>query len=194
MKSNMVTRCEWPSSNPLMITYHDEEWGTPVHDDQKLFEFLLLEAFQAGLSWETILNRREGFRNAFDNFDYKKIVNYTDEDVQRLMNDEGIIRNRLKILSTISNAKLFMEIQKEFGSFDKYIWKFVNNKPIQNNKKSISDIQATTEVSDEMSKELKKRGFKFFGSTIAYAFMQAAGLVNDHTTDCFRFKEVETLK
>ena len=190
----MITRCEWPADNDLMIKYHDEEWGTPVHDDQKFFEFLLLEAFQAGLSWEIILKRREGFRKAFDNFDYKKIINYTEEDVERLMNNEGIIRNRLKIVSTISNAKLFIEIQKEFGSFNKYIWGFVNDKPINNNRKSMSDIPATTKVSDELSKELKKRGFKFFGSTIAYAFMQAAGLINDHTTECFRYKEVETLK
>jgi DNA-3-methyladenine glycosylase I len=184
----MVKRCAWPSDNELMIKYHDEEWGVPLHDDKKLFEFLVLESAQAGLSWLTILKRREGYRKAFSDFDYNKIVNYTEEDVERLMNDEGIIRNKLKILSTISNAKHFIEIQKEFGSFDKYIWSFVNHKQILNQNKEMLDIQPNTEVSDTMSKDLKKRGFKFVGSTICYAFMQATGLVNDHTIDCFRYE------
>ena len=171
-----------------MIKYHDEEWGVPLHDDKKLFEFLVLDAFQAGLSWSTILNKRENFRKAFDGFDYKKIAKYSDKDFERLIMDAGIIRNRLKILATIENAKQFMEIQKEFGSFDKYIWGFVNGKPLVNNFKSLKEIPAKTEISDEMSKDLKKRGFKFVGSTICYAFMQAAGLVNDHTLNCFRRK------
>ena len=171
-----------------MIKYHDEEWGVPLHDDKKLFEFFVLDAFQAGLSWSTILNKRENFRKAFDGFDYKKIAKYSDKDFERLIMDAGIIRNRLKILATIENAKQFMEIQKEFGSFDKYIWGFVNGKPLVNNFKSLKEIPAKTEISDEMSKDLKKRGFKFVGSTICYAFMQAAGLVNDHTLNCFRRK------
>lgn len=184
----MVKRCEWPSNNELMIKYHDEEWGLPVHDDRKLFEFIVLESAQAGLSWQTILNRRESYRKAFDNFDYKKIAKYTDKAVERLMNDESIIRNRLKILSTISNAQNFIKIQEEFGSFDKYIWSFVNDKPIVNRIKKLSEIQANTEVSDKMSKDLKEHGFKFVGSTICYAFMQSVGLVNDHVTYCFRYK------
>lgn len=184
----MVKRCEWPSNNELMIKYHDEEWGVPLRDDKKLFEFIVLDSAQAGLSWSTILNRREGYRKAFSNFDYKKIAKYTQKDFDRLIKDERIIRNKLKITSTISNAKNFIEIQKEFGSFNKYIWSFVNHKQIVNKIKKMSDIPANTEVSDAMSKDLKKRGFKFVGSTICYAFMQAAGLVNDHTTDCFRYK------
>ena len=172
-----------------MIKYHDEEWGVPVHDDKKLFEFLLLDAFQAGLSWSTILNKRENFRKAFHNFDYKKIAKYTDEDQARLLENAGIIRNRLKIKSTILNAQIFQEIQKEFSSFSKYIWQFVNNKPIKNKIKTIKDYQAKTPISDKISADLKSRGMKFVGSTIIYAFMQAAGLVNDHTIDCFRRSE-----
>jgi DNA-3-methyladenine glycosylase I len=183
-------RCEWPN-NELMIKYHDEEWGVPVHNDTLLFEFLVLETAQAGLSWQTILNRREGYRKAFCNFDYKKVSRFNDEDVERLMLDTSIIRNRLKINSTISNAKLFLEVQREFGSFDKYIWGFVNGKPIVNKFKKLSDIPANTSISNMMSKDLKKRGFKFVGSTICYAFMQAAGLVNDHVVDCFRYQEVQ---
>ncbi len=171
-----------------MVKYHDEEWGVPLHDDKKLFEFMVLDSAQAGLSWSTILNRREGYRKAFSNFDYKEIAKYTKKDVERLMKDERIIRNRLKITTTISNAENFMKIQKEFGSFDEYIWSFVNHKPIVNRTKKLSDIPANTKVSDSMSKDLKKRGFKFVGSTICYAFMQAAGLVNDHVTHCFRYK------
>lgn len=186
----MKTRCNWTKDDELMIAYHDEEWGVPIHDDKKLFEFMLLDAFQAGLSWKTILHRRENFSNAFDNFDYKKIAKYSEEKYNKLLLDESIIRNRLKIKATIENAKAFIEIQKEFGSFDKYIWQFVNNKPIVNKWKTISEIPAFSKESDNMSKDLKKRGFKFVGTTICYSFMQAAGLVNDHIVSCFRFKEV----
>ena len=187
----MTNECEWPANNELMIKYHDEEWGLPVHDDQTLFEFLVLETAQAGLSWTTILNRREGYRKAFDNFDYKKVAKYTEKDFERLMNDERIIRNKLKIRTTITNAQNFIKIQKEFGSFDKYIWGFVNGKQKVNKINSMKEIQANTEISDAMSKDLKARGFKFVGSTICYAFMQAAGLVNDHVVGCFRYKECQ---
>jgi len=173
-----------------MLQYHDEEWGVPVHDDKKLFEFLLLDSFQAGLSWQTILNKRENFKKAFDSFDAKKIAKYDKAKKARLMKDEGIIRNRLKIESSVDNAKGFLAIQKEFGSFDKYVWEFVGNKPKQNRFKNMSDIPATSAESDMLSKDLKKRGFRFVGSTIVYAFMQGAGLVNDHATYCFRSKEV----
>jgi len=183
-----MDKCEWCLGSELMIKYHDEEWGVPLHDDKGLFEFFVLDAFQAGLSWSTILNKRENFRKAFDGFDYEKIAKYDEKDFERLVNDVGIIRNRLKILATIENAKQFMKIQEEFGSFDKYIWRFVNHKPLVNNFKTMKEIPAKTEISDEMSKDLKKRGFKFVGSTICYAFMQAAGLVNDHTVDCFKRK------
>ena len=171
-----------------MIEYHDKEWGVPVHDDRKLFEMITLEGAQAGLTWATILKRRKTYRKAFDNFNVKKIVRYTEKDVKRLLNDKGIIRNKLKVRSTILNAQLFLEIQKEFGSFDKYIWKFVKYKTIKNKFKKLSDILATTKESDTMSKDLKKRGFKFVGSTICYAFMQSIGMVNDHTVNCFRYK------
>ena len=181
-----MEKCEWCLGSELMIKYHDEEWGVPLHDDRKLFEFFVLDAFQAGLSWSTILNKRENFRKAFDDFDAKKISKYDEAEFERLMNDAGIVRNRLKILATIENAKQFLRIQEEHGSFDKYIWSFVKGKPIVNNFKEMKEIPAKTEVSDEMSKALKKKGFKFCGSTICYAFMQAAGLVNDHTLDCFR--------
>jgi DNA-3-methyladenine glycosylase I len=181
-----MEKCEWCLGSELMIKYHDEEWGVPLHDDRKLFEFFVLDAFQAGLSWSTILNKRENFRKAFDDFDAKKISKYDEAEFERLMNDAGIVRNRLKILATIENAKQFLRIQEEHGSFDKYIWSFVKGKPIVNNFKEMKEIPAKTEVSDEMSKALKKEGFKFCGSTICYAFMQAAGLVNDHTLDCFR--------
>jgi len=187
----MVTRCEWPIGNELMTKYHDEEWGMPVHDDKKLFEFLVLETAQAGLSWQTILNRREGYRKSFAGFDSNNVAKFTEEDVERLMEDVGIIRNRLKIASTITNAQNFIKIQEEFGSFDKYIWGFVKNKPIINGFKTLNEIPANTEISNEMSSDLKKRGFKFVGSTICYAFMQAAGLTNDHTTDCYRYKECQ---
>ncbi len=173
-----------------MIGYHDKEWGVPLHNDKKLFEFLILEGAQAGLTWQTILNRRENYRRAFDNFDPMKIARYSQKDISTLLKNAGIIRNRLKIEATITNAKKFLEIQKKFGSFDKYIWQFVNHKSIKNKFKSLNDIPAATKESDVMSKELKKRGFRFVGPTICYAFMQAVGMVNDHFTDCFRHNEV----
>ncbi|MBT4349875.1 DNA-3-methyladenine glycosylase I [bacterium] len=181
-------RCAWLTQNPLMIKYHDDEWGVPLYDDKKLFEFLLLDCFQAGLSWEIVLNKRANFKEAFSNFDYKKIAKYTNKDTKRLLADAGIIRNRLKIAATIINAQMFIQVQKEFGSFSEYIWQFVNNKPKINKFKKLSDIPATSLESDALSKDLKKRGFKFVGSTTIYAFMQAAGLVNDHTIDCYRYK------
>jgi DNA-3-methyladenine glycosylase I len=173
-----------------MIAYHDTEWGLPLHDDRKLFEFLVLDAFQAGLSWSTILNKRENFRKAFDNFDPVKIARYKQTKIDRLLSDAGIIRNRLKIAATITNARAFLATQKEFGSFDKYIWQFTGGKPKVNKWKTMKQIPPCTKESDAMSKDLKSRGFKFVGSTICYAFMQAAGMVNDHTVDCFRYKEV----
>ncbi|MCB0459381.1 MAG: DNA-3-methyladenine glycosylase I [Flavobacteriaceae bacterium] len=183
-------RCSWCGNDPLYVTYHDEEWGVPVYDDDKLFEFLILETFQAGLSWITVLRKRENFRKAFDNFDYKKIANYTDKKFEDLLQDEGIIRNKLKIKATITNAQAFMKVQEEFGSFSDYIWGFTNGKPIKNSLNSLKDAQATTELSDKISKDLKKRGFKFVGSTVVYAHMQATGMVNDHIVDCFRYNEV----
>jgi DNA-3-methyladenine glycosylase I len=181
-----LTRCSWCGTDPIYIKYHDEEWGREVHDEQTLFEFLILEGAQAGLSWITILKRREGYRKAFANFDVKKVAKFTEKDVERLMNDEGIIRNRLKIESAINNAKRFIEVQKEFGSFDKYIWGFLpKGKPIINKRKGMGDIPARTELSDAISKDMKKRGFKFFGTTICYAHMQATGMVNDHVMSCF---------
>lgn len=186
----MKNRCFWVSQDPLYIEYHDKEWGVPVFDDDILFEFLILEGFQAGLSWITILKKRENFRVAFDNFDYKKIANYSDKKLEKLRQNEGIIRNKLKIKASVTNAVAFMKVQDEFGSFSTYIWKFVDGKPIKNVFEKREDVPATTELSDKISKDLKKRGFKFVGSTIVYAFMQAVGIVNDHTTDCFRYKEV----
>ncbi|MEZ4114294.1 MAG: DNA-3-methyladenine glycosylase I [Candidatus Paceibacterota bacterium] len=186
--SNKIKRCTWPGEDSLMIKYHDTEWGVPLHDDKKLFEFLILDAFQAGLSWRTILHKRKNFAKAFNNFDYKKIAKYNQKKLNSLMKDSGIIRNKLKIASAKINAQKFMEVQKEFGSFNKYIWQFVKGKPIQNKIKSIKNIPAKTKDAEAMSKNLKKRGFKFVGPTICYAFMQAAGMVNDHTVDCFRCK------
>ncbi len=183
-----MERCNWVTTDELYINYHDEEWGKPVYDDQTIFEFLVLESFQAGLSWITILRKRENFRNAFDHFDYRKIVTYTDEKIEELMNNAGIVRNRLKILATINNAQRFMEVQQEFGSFSKYIWGFVNHTPIVNTFKTIKEVPATTDISDELAKDLKKRGFKFLGSTVIYAHMQATGMVNDHITSCFCYK------
>ena len=180
-----MNRCEWCGNDPLMIKYHDEEWGVTVHNDKKLFEFIVLESAQAGLSWRTVLNKRENYRKAFHNFDYTQIAKYTNKDLERLMKNSGIIRNRLKILATINNAQRFMEVQKEFGSFDKYFWSFVK-KPIINRIKSVKDIPAKTELSDRISIDMKKRGFKFMGSTIVYAHMQATGMINDHMNDCFR--------
>jgi DNA-3-methyladenine glycosylase I len=184
-------RCAW-IANDLMRQYHDEEWGVPLHDDQKLFEFMVLDAFQAGLSWKTILTKRENFRKAFDNFDPAIIANYDENKYEILLSDAGIIRNRLKIASTISNAKAFLEIQKEYGSFDRYIWSFVNHQIQINSWDSLSEIPARTEISDKMSKDLSKRGFKFVGSTICYSFMQAAGMVNDHVIGCFRYRELSS--
>ena len=187
-------RCSWPGKEekePIMIKYHDEEWGVPVHDDRLHFEYLILDSFQAGLSWKTILNKRENFRKAFHNFDHVKISKYTDKDVERLINDTGIIRNRLKIKGAIINAQKFLEIQKEFGSFDKYIWQFTNHNTIYNNFKELKELPAKTKESDEMSENLKKRGFKFVGPTICYAYMQGAGMVNDHVVDCFRYEELK---
>ncbi len=178
-------RCPWVNDNPLMIEYHDEEWGKPLKDDRKLFEYLVLDAFQAGLSWNTIINKRENFKIAFDNFNPEKIASYTQKDIDRLMQNKGIIRNKLKIVSTIINAQKFLELKKQ-TSFNNYIWSFVNHKTIKNSPANIKDYQSKSKESDEMSKDLKKRGFKFVGSTICYAFMQAAGLVNDHSKDCFR--------
>lgn len=183
------TRCSWCEGKALYEKYHDEEWGVPVFDDTKQFEFLVLESAQAGLSWWTILQRREGYRKAFSNFDYKKIAKYTPEKVEALMQDTGIIRNRAKIESTINNAKKFMEIQQEMGSFSKYIWSFVDGKPIDNKRKSLSEIPATTDISDALAKDMKKRGFKFLGSTTLYAHMQATGLVNDHIVSCHKYKK-----
>ncbi|MFX1378888.1 MAG: DNA-3-methyladenine glycosylase I [Promethearchaeota archaeon] len=186
----MVNRCKWAGNEGEMISYHDFEWGTPIHDDQLLFEFLILEGSQAGLSWSTILKKRENYRIAFDNFDYNKIAQYSEQKIKELMDNEGIIRNRRKIEATIINAKALLNIQKEFSSFDKYLWKFVNYKQIDNKFKELSDLPSQTEQSEQMSKDLKKRGFKFVGPTICYAFMQAVGMVNDHVIDCFRYKEL----
>ncbi|WP_299834645.1 DNA-3-methyladenine glycosylase I [uncultured Tenacibaculum sp.] len=186
----MKKRCFWVTEDPLYIDYHDNEWGVPVYDDETLFEFLILETFQAGLSWITILKKRENFRAAFDGFDYKKIAKYDEAKFNELLLNQGIIRNKLKIKSAISNANAFMEVQKELGSFSTYIWAFCDGKPIKNNFKTREEVPATTPLSDKISKDLKKRGFKFVGSTIVYAFMQATGMVNDHTTDCFRYNEV----
>lgn len=176
-----------------MKNYHDKEWGVPQHDDKVLFEFLILEGMQAGLSWDTILKKRENFRKAFDNFDYIKIVNYSEDKIEILLQNKGIIRNRLKLQSVISNAKAFLSIQNEYSTFDNYIWNFVNYKPIVNTCSSLNEIPSNTELSEKISKDLKKKGFKFIGTTIIYAFMQAVGIVNDHTTDCFRYEEIKQL-
>ncbi|MGH9946488.1 MAG: DNA-3-methyladenine glycosylase I [Pyrinomonadaceae bacterium] len=186
-----MKRCGWAKKEPE-IEYHDKEWGVPLHDERGLFEFLILEGAQAGLSWDTILRKRDNYRAAFDNFDPAKVAKYADAKCAKLLLNEGIIRNRLKIASAVSNAKAFLAVQKEFGSFDKYIWGFVGGKPIVNKLKNHVDVPAKTEISDTISKDLKKRGFNFVGSTIMYAFMQATGMVNDHLTTCFRYKEVPT--
>ena len=183
-------KCAWCVGDDLYEAYHDEEWGVPVYDDETFFEFLVLETFQAGLSWITILRKRENFKKAFDDFDYKKIANYKQSKIDSLLQDAGIVRNKLKVNGTVTNAKLFMDIQKEFGSFSNYIWKFVDGKPITNKVVNYKEAPATTAISDAISKDLKKRGFKFVGSTVIYAFMQATGLVNDHEVACFRHKEV----
>lgn len=183
-----MKRCTWPS-NELAIRYHDEEWGVPLHDDQKLFEFLILEGAQAGLSWDTILRKRENYREAFDGFDVNKVARYTDKKIEKLLQNEGIIRNRLKVASAVSNAKAFLKVQDEFGSFDKYIWSFIGGKPIVNTWKVPGQVPATSPESDMISKELKKRGFNFVGTTIMYAHMQATGMVNDHLVSCFRYRQ-----
>ena len=187
-----MKRCKWPNleNNDIYINYHDNEWGIPLHDDQMLFEFLILEGAQAGLSWITILKKRNNYRQAFDNFDPKIVAKYDDKKIAELLQNEGIVRNKLKINAAIKNAQAFLEVQKEFGSFDKYIWSFTNGKTIKNSWKSLSEVPAATDEAEAMSKDLKKRGFKFVGPTICYAFMQACGMVNDHTTDCFRYQEV----
>ncbi len=184
------TRCGWSSNDPAMMLYHDREWGVPIHDDRTLFEFLVLEGAQAGLSWLTILKRRGAYRKAFDNFDFKKIAKYDKSKIDKLVQDQSIIRNRLKIEATVANAKAFIAVRREFYSFDKYIWKFVDDRPIRNEWVSLKSIPAKTEISDKLSKDLIKRGFKFVGSTICYAHMQATGMVNDHLVTCFRHNEV----
>jgi DNA-3-methyladenine glycosylase I len=183
-------RCEWAGNTPLYISYHDEEWGVPVHDDRTHFEFVILEGAQAGLSWSTILKRREGYREAFENFIPEIVAQYDEKKLNELLNNPKIIRNKLKIKSAVKNARMFLNIQKEFGSFDNYIWKFVGGKPIINHWKNLNEIPSKTEISEKMSKDLKKRGFTFMGPTICYAHMQAVGLVNDHLIDCFRYKEI----
>jgi DNA-3-methyladenine glycosylase I len=188
------SRCAWAGENALMVKYHDEDWGVPVHDDRTLFEFLILEGAQAGLSWQTVLNKRESYRKAFHGFDPRKIARYTAKDVKRLLADPGIIRNRLKIAAAVQNARAFLDVQKEFGSFDAYVWQFVGGKPIDRKVKTIKNVPAVTKESDAMSKDLLKRGFKFVGSTICYAFMQAVGMVNDHETSCFRYKAVAGIR
>ena len=183
-----MNRCEWANRGEFEQSYHDNEWGVPIHDDRSLFEFLILEGAQAGLSWSTILKKREGYREAFDNFDARRISKYSEKDISMLLTDSGIIRNRLKISATITNARAFLQLQREFGSFDNYIWQFVNGKQIRNSWKKLTDIPTSTCESDAMSRDLKKRGFKFVGTTICYAFMQAVGMVNDHVVDCFRYR------
>ena len=187
-------RCGWCVGDPLYEAYHDQEWGVPVYDDQTIFGFLILETFQAGLSWITILRKRENFREALDDFDYKKIARYSEAKLEALLQNPGIIRNKLKVKATVSNAQAFIKIQEEFGSFSKYIWSFVNHKPIQNSVKIYKEAPATTAISDALSKDLKKRGFKFTGSTVVYAHMQATGMVNDHEVNCFRYAEVSKLQ
>ncbi len=188
-----LNRCGWCEGDELYEAYHDNEWGVPVYDDDTIFEFLILETFQAGLSWITVLRKRENFREAFDNFDYKKIANYSEEKIQELLQNPGIIRNKLKVRATVTNAKAFMEVQKEFSSFSKYIWDFVDGDPIQNELEDYKNAPATTAISDKLSKDLKKKGFKFVGSTVLYAHMQAIGMVNDHEISCFRHSEVKEL-
>jgi len=194
MPRNEIIRCSWCGTDPIYILYHDEEWGVPVHDDRRLFEMLILDGMQAGLSWITVLKKRDEFRKAFDHFDPEKIAQYDKEKVSQLLANPGIIRNRLKIQGAIKNAQAFLEIQKEFGTFDKFIWSFVGNKPRQNRFTKSKQIPARTPESDRMSKELKKKGFSFAGSTICYAFMQAAGMVNDHVAGCFRYLDVKREK
>jgi DNA-3-methyladenine glycosylase I len=189
-KTDNLIRCDWCLGHPLMIDYHDTEWGVPVHDDRKLFEFLVLDAAQAGLSWRTVLLKRENYRKAFDNFDAGKVARYTEKRLAKLLQDPGIVRNRLKVRSAVINARAFLHVRDEFGSFNHYTWQFVGGKPLVNRIHSLKQIPATSKESDAMSKDMKRRGFTFCGSTICYAFMQAAGLVNDHLVTCFRHREV----
>lgn len=189
----MTTRCAWAGSDPLYVAYHDTEWGVPLHDDQALFEFLMLECQQAGLSWITVLRKRENYRKAFFKFDPKKVAKMSDEAIEERLLDTGLIRNRLKLYAMRSNAIAFLAVQKEFGTFDAYIWSFVEGKVLDNKRQAMSDVPATSQISDALSKDLKKRGFKFVGSTIVYAHMQATGMVNDHVSNCFRYKEVRKL-
>ncbi len=186
-----MKRCDWANKSELEQSYHDKEWGVPIHDDRSLFEFLILEGAQAGLSWSTILRKREGYRKAFDNFDARKISRYSKTDLSRLLANPEVIRNKLKIEATIANARTFLQVQEQFGSFDNYIWQFVSGRPIQNSWKKMTDIPSSSPESEAMSKDLRKRGFKFVGSTICYAFMQAVGMVNDHIVGCFRHKELK---
>ncbi len=186
--TQLISRCAWPLDDALMLEYHDKEWGVPVHDDRKHFEFLILDAFQAGLSWRTILNKRENFRKAFSHFDPRAVAKYDGRKVKALLNDPGIVRNRLKVAGSIKNAGAFLALQKEFGSFDRYIWRFTGYKTIHSKWRSLKELPAKTKESDAMSEDLKKRGFTFVGSTICYSYMQAAGMVNDHITSCFRYK------
>jgi len=191
--SPVIKRCSWCGDDPLYVRYHDQEWGVPVHNDRKLFEFLILEGAQAGLSWITVLRKRQAYRDAFDGFDFNKIAAYKEAKLKLLLENPGIIRNRLKIRSTVTNARAFIRVREEFGTFNNYIWQFVDGRPIQNRNKALKDIPAKTELSDSMSKDLKKRGFSFVGSTIIYAHMQATGMVNDHVSDCFRYKTIREM-
>jgi DNA-3-methyladenine glycosylase I len=189
----MTGRCEWCGNDSLYVRYHDREWGVPVRTDRKLFEFLILEGAQAGLSWLTVLKKRTAYRKAFDNFDFSKVAQYKESRIKSLLNDAGIIRNRLKIRSSVQNARAFIDIRQEFGTFSRYIWAFVDGKPIQNSWKSMKELPARTAISDNISKDLKSRGFSFVGSTIIYAHMQATGMVNDHVTGCFRYREIRDM-
>ena len=189
-----MTRCEWADTSPLYQQYHDEEWGVPTHDDKSLFEFLILEGAQAGLSWETILKKREGYREAFDQFDVEKMAMYSESKIEELLQNPKIIRNRLKVNSAVLNANLFLDIQKEFGSFDTYIWQFTQGKTIHNSYKKMKDLQSNTAESDAMSQDLKRRGFKFIGTTICYAYMQSMGMVNDHVISCFRYEDIKNFE
>ena len=190
LETSTKSTCSWPGNDPLMIAYHDREWGVPVHEDRKHFEFFVLDLFQAGLSWSIVLKKREGFREALDNFEFEKIASYGEKKIQELLSNEKIIRNQLKIRATITNAQKFLEVREEFGSFDRYIWQFVDHQTIHNRYTELNQLQASARESDAMSKDLKKRGFKFVGSTICYAYMQAAGMVNDHMIYCFRYHEL----
>ncbi|MBI2970280.1 MAG: DNA-3-methyladenine glycosylase I [Gammaproteobacteria bacterium] len=193
MNKKKITRCAWAGTDPLYQRYHDSEWGVPVHNDRRLFEFLILEGAQAGLSWITILRKRTAYREAFHNFDFKRVARYTKRDIRRLLANPGIVRNELKIRSAVRNARAFLDVRAEFGTFDRYVWAFVDGGPIQNRWRSVKDIPPRTEISDALSKDLKNRGFSFVGSTIVYAHMQATGMVNDHIVSCFRHREVKAI-